>query len=336
MSKSRGTFITARRYLEHLPSEPLRYYFAAKLGAGVDDIDLSLEDFTARVNSDLVGKLVNIASRCAPFVARGGGRLAATLADPALYREFAAAAPRIADLYESLDYAQAMREIMLLADRANQYVDTQKPWALAKDPAKSAEALAVATQGINLFRVLMVYLAPVLPAMACDAAGLLNAPLSRWDEIDTPLLDTALAAYQPLAQRLDPKIVAQLIEAQPATPPTAPSPVTPKTAKPEVTTPAAISIDDFAKLDLRIAKVTHAEAVEGSDKLLKLTLDIGTAQRTVFSGIRKSYTPESMLGRHVVVVANLAPRKMRFGVSEGMVLCASSDDDRVFLLDADD
>ncbi|MBM4238245.1 MAG: methionine--tRNA ligase [Gammaproteobacteria bacterium] len=338
MSKSRGTFITARRYLEHLPAEPLRYYFAAKLGAGVDDIDLSLEDFTARVNSDLVGKLVNIASRCAPFVARGGGQLAATLPDPALYREFAAAAPRIAELYESLDYAQAMREIMLLADRANQYVDTQKPWALAKDPAKSAAALAVATQGINLFRALMVYLAPVLPSMACDAAGLLNAPLSRWDEIDTPLLGTTLAAYQPLAQRLDPKAVAQLVIAPPAP---APQPAAPKTAAPKASPPQAaapttISIDDFARLDLRVAKVINAEAVEGSDKLLKLTLDLGTEQRTVFSGIRKSYAPESMLGRHVVMVANLAPRKMRFGVSEGMVLCASGDDDRVFLLDADD
>ena len=336
MSKSRGTFITARHYLEYLPSEPLRYYFAAKLGCGVDDIDLSPEDFTARVNSDLVGKLVNIASRCAPFVARGGGRLASTLPDAALYREFTEAAPRIAELYESLDYAQAMREIMLLADRANQYVDTQKPWALAKDPAKSVEALAVATQGINLFRVLMVYLAPVLPSMACDAAGLLNAPLSRWDEIDAPLLGTALAAYQPLVQRLDPKVVAQLVKAPPATSSTMPPSAAPKAATPEATTPAAISIDDFAKLDLRIAKVTHAEAVEGSDKLLKLTLDLGTEQRTVFSGIRKSYTPESMLGRHVVMVANLAPRKMRFGVSEGMVLCASGDDDRVFLLDADD
>ncbi|MFM8844655.1 MAG: methionine--tRNA ligase subunit beta, partial [Gammaproteobacteria bacterium] len=291
-----------------------------------------------RVNSDLVGKLVNIASRCAPFVARGGGQLAATLPDPALYREFAAAAPRIAELYESLEYAQAMREIMLLADRANQYVDTQKPWALAKDPAKSAEALAVATQGINLFRALMVYLAPVLPSMACDAAGLLNAPLSRWDEIDTPLLGTALAAYQPLAQRLDPKAVAQLVIAPPAP---APQPAAPKTAAPKASPPQAaapttISIDDFARLDLRVAKVINAEAVEGSDKLLKLTLDLGTEQRTVFSGIRKSYAPESMLGRHVVMVANLAPRKMRFGVSEGMVLCASGDDDRVFLLDADD
>ena len=332
MSKSRGTFITARRYLEHLPAEPLRYYFAAKLGPGVDDIDLSLEDFTARVNSDLVGKLVNIASRCAGFVSRAGGQLAETLPDAALYASFTAAAPRISALYEALDYSQAMREIMALADRANQYVDTHKPWALAKDPSRAAEALAVATQGINLFRVLMVYLAPVLPEMTRHAAEFLGAPLARWDEIEAPLLGAPLAAYQPLAQRLDPKTVAQLVE----------TPME-KTAQVAATataaaTPAAttIGIDDFAKLDLRIAKVLAAEAVEGSDKLLKLTLDLGHEQRTVFSGIRKSYAPEQMLGRSVVMIANLAPRKMRFGVSEGMVLCASGADDRVFLLTADD
>jgi methionyl-tRNA synthetase len=330
MSKSRGTFITANRYLELLPAEPLRYYFAAKLGPGVDDIDLSLEDFTARVNSDLVGKLVNIASRCAGFVARGGGTLSSALPDPALYAEFTAARPRIAALYEQLDYAQAMREIMLLADRANQYVDTHKPWALAKDPAKAAETLGIATQGVNLFRVLMVYLAPVLPDMACHAAGFLGAPLSRFSEVDSPLLGTPLAAYQPLAQRLDPKVVSQLVA-------TTETPVeSPKTSTPTTAGDALVTIDDFSKLDLRVAKVTAAEAVEGSDKLLKLTLDLGGEPRTVFSGIRKSYTPESMLGRHVVVIANLAPRKMRFGVSEGMVLCASGSDDRVFLLSADD
>ncbi|MFM7395696.1 MAG: methionine--tRNA ligase [Gammaproteobacteria bacterium] len=331
MSKSRGTFITANRYLERLPAEPLRYYFAAKLGPGVDDIDLSLEDLTARVNSDLVGKLVNIASRCAGFVARGGGKLAESLPDPALYAEFSAARSRITALYEQLDYAQAMREIMLLADRANQYVDTRKPWALAKDPAKAAETLGIATQGINLFRVLMVYLAPVLPDMACHAAGFLGAPLSRFSEVDTPLLGTPLAAYQPLAQRLDPKVVNELVAT--TNTPAANTPVASAAA------PAGepyVTIDDFSKLDLRVAKVTAAEAVEGSDKLLKLTLDLGGDTRTVFSGIRKSYTPESMVGRNVVMIANLAPRKMRFGVSEGMVLCASGEDDRVYLLSADD
>ena len=351
MSKSRGTFVTARRYLERLPPEALRYYFAAKLGAGVDDIDLALGDFTARVNSDLVGKLVNIASRCAGFVAKGGGTLARELPDPALYAEFTAAAPRIAALYEGLDYAQAMREVMALADRANQYVDAHKPWALAKDPARAAEALAVATQGINLFRVLMVYLAPVLPDTACKAAGFLGAPLSRWDEIAQPLLGTPLAPYEPLAQRLDPKVVAELVEAPPAVAATAAAPAKAAAAaaartKPEPKAPAqppapaaapgVISIDDFAKLDLRVAKVVEASDVEGSDKLLKLTLELGSERRTVFSGIRKTYTAASLVGRHVVVVANLAPRKMRFGVSEGMVLCAADADDRVYLLSPDE
>ena len=332
MSKSRGTFVTAARYLELLPPEPLRYYFAAKLGPGVDDIDLALDDFTARVNSDIVGKLVNIASRCAGFIARGGGTLAARLPDPALYAEFTAAAERVAALYDARDYSAAMREIMLLADRANQYVDTHKPWSLAKDPSRADDVLAVATQGINLFRVLMVYLAPVLPQIACKAAGFLGTTLSRWDEIATPLLGKPLAPYEPLALRLDPAVVAKLIE-----PTATKTPVAAKKSEPKMTeTPSTIAIDDFAKLDLRIAKVVAASAVEGSEKLLQLTLDLGGETRNVFSGIRGSYTPESMIGRNVVMVANLAPRKMRFGVSEGMVLCASDESGRVYLLGADE
>ncbi len=341
MSKSRGTFITARRYLDHLPAEALRYYFAAKLGSGVDDIDLSLEDFTARVNSDLVGKLVNIASRCSGFIARGGGHLAPALADAALYAEFTTAAPRLASLYEARDYSQAIREIMALADKANQYVDANKPWALAKDPTRADEVVAVATQGINLFRVLMVYLAPVLPQMACKAAAFLGAPLARWNEIDQPLLGTPLANYEPLALRLDPKQVGALVDtASTAEAPKAISndnKTSSKVTTPEsATTKPLISIDDFAKLDLRMARVAEASIVEGSDKLLKLTLELGEQRRTVFSGIRKTYSPESLVGRHVVVVANLAPRKMRFGVSEGMVLCASDQADRLFLLGADE
>ena len=271
--------------------------------------------------------------------------LASELPDPALYGEFTAAAPRIAALYEHLDYAQAMREIMALADRANQYVDAHKPWALAKDPAKASEVLAVATQGVNLFRVLMLYLAPVLPQMACKAAAFLQTPLARWDEIAAPLLGTPLAPYEPLAQRLDPKLVAELVEA-PVAPAKAAGEAAGKTAvKPAAAVPAAavpaaapgtITLDDFTKLDLRVAEVLEASEVEGSDKLLKLTLDLGGAHRTVFSGIRGSYAAASLVGRKVVVVANLAPRKMRFGVSEGMVLCASGSDDRVYLLSTDD
>ena len=337
MSKSRGTFITARRYLELLPPEPLRYYFAAKLGTGIDDIDLALEDFTARINSDIVGKLVNIASRCAGFVARGGGSLAPELPDPSLYQEFAGAAERIAALYDTRDYAQAMREIMLLADRANQYVDSHKPWALAKDPARAGEVLAVATQGINLFRVLMVYLAPVLPGIACKAAGFLGTPLDSWDEVRQPLLGTPLAAYEPLATRLDPKLVTTLVES--ATPalaaPAAPAAKAPVAAAAK-DADAPISIDEFFRVDLRVAAVLEASTVEGSDKLLKLLLDLGSERRTVFSGIRSAYRPEDLVGRKVVMVANLAPRKMRFGTSEGMVICAGDDAGGIFLLSPDD
>ncbi len=323
MSKSRGTFVTARRYLERLPAEMLRYYFAAKLGPDVDDLDLALGDFTARVNSDLIGKLVNIASRCAPFIARNGGLLADALPEPALYADFADAGERIAALYEARDYAAAMREIMLLADRANQYVDQHKPWALAKDPSRAAQVQAVATQALNLFRVLMTYLAPVLPKMAADSAAFLHTSMERWDCVRTPLLGSAISPYQPLATRVDPKLVAELIEPE----------------KPmeefKADSPARIRIDDFAKIELRAARVLQAAHVEGSDKLLQLTLDLGTEQRKVFSGIRAAYDPESLVDRMVVVVANLEPRKMRFGVSEGMVLCASGEDGGLFLLAVD-
>ena len=353
MSKSRGTFISASRYLSLLPAEPLRFYFATKLNAAVEDIDLSLDDFVARVNSDIVGKLVNIASRCAGFIARGGGKLAAQLPDPQLYAEFAALRSTIAGLYDGRDYSAALRGIMGLADRANQYVDNAKPWALAKDPARAAEVQAVCTQGINLFRVLMSYLAPVMPQMAEKAGRFLNISFADWNSVDTPLFDHPINTYEPLATRLDPKVVAQLIE--PAGAPAAASTAQTagkSSAKPagsdkkakEVNTPAAtvgsstgnVTINDFARLDLRVATVLNAAFVEGSDKLLQLTLDLGTEQRNVFSGIRSAYDPAKLIGRQVVMIANLEPRKMRFGVSQGMVLCASGDDGpEVFLLSPD-
>jgi methionyl-tRNA synthetase len=283
-------------------------------------------------------------------VQRGGGRLAAQLPDPQLYEEFAALRGTIADLYDSRDYSGAMRGIMGLADRANQYVDAQKPWALAKDPAKAAEVLAVCTQGINLFRVLMSYLAPVLPQMAEKAGKFLKISFADWNSVDTPLLDHPIEAYEPLAQRLDPKVVAQLVEtpAEPALAPAASS-VDKKAAEKKgkqtpVNTPAApaaaagnVTIQDFARLDLRVATVLEAKFVEGSDKLLQLTLDLGTEKRNVFSGIRSAYgEPGKLVGRQVVMIANLEPRKMRFGVSEGMVLCASPDSGpEVFLLSPD-
>jgi methionyl-tRNA synthetase len=369
MSKSRGSFITARRYLERLPPEPLRYYFAAKLGSGIDDIDLSLEDFTARFNSDVVGKLVNIASRCAGFIERGGGRLAERLPDEALYGEFRAAAATLGAAFEAREYSAAVREIMQLADKANQYVDLHKPWALAKDPAKADEVRAVATQGINMFRALITFLAPVLPAMSVAAGRFLGVTVDRWDAVQTPLLGTPLTRYEPLATRLDAKIVGTLIEAPTEVPApsaadrtaasgpaagdateTATSAGTAKAAARAVAAgspgaaapPAAaaagamakVRIDDFTKLDLRVARVLAASAVEGSDKLLQLTLDLGNEQRNVFSGIRSAYPPERMVGRFVVMIANLEPRKMRFGVSDGMVLSAGGDGG-LFLLSAD-
>ena len=348
MSKSRGTFITAQRYLELLPPEPLRYYFAAKLTGGIEDIDLNLEDFTARVNSDIVGKLVNIASRCAPFIDRAGGHLSDALPDHALFVSFTEPRERIAHLYETRDYAAAIREVMHLADKANQYVDQQKPWIVAKDPARVDEARAIATQAINLFRVLLVYLAPVLPRITQTAAGWLGEQaFASWDAVQEPLLGSALGKYPQLATRVDPAIVKQLVAsaATPA-PVAATAPVKPaKAAAPPQAAPAPspepgmIGIDDFAKLDLRAAKVLEASRVEGSDKLLCLKLDLGDHQRQVFSGISASYAPEQLVGRFVVMIANLAPRKMRFGVSEGMVLCASGKADGVsegvILLSAD-
>ena len=351
MSKSRGTFITGRRYLDRLPPEPLRYYFAAKLTPGIDDMDLSLDDFVSRFNSDVVGKLVNIASRCAGFIARGGGVLADALPEPGLYAEFAAARGRLAALYEGRDFAAAIREIAALADRANQYIDAQKPWNLAKDPARAADVVAVCTQGLNLFRALVIYLQPVLPKIAARAAEFLGTPIRHWDDVATPLLGTTLAAYEPLATRLDPKIVATLVETDEppvavavavaevvgvvaAKPAAKPASQFSDAAAPDAGALAEILIDDFAKIDLRVARVAACEIVEGSDKLLKLSLDLGAEQRTVYSGIRSAYAPEQLVGRHVIVVANLKPRKMRFGVSQGMVLSAG-DGTGIYVLGAD-
>jgi len=335
MSKSRGTFITAARYLQLLPAEYFRYFIAAKLGSGVEDIDMNLEEFTSRVNAEIVGKLVNIASRCAGFITRGhGGRLAGALPDPALYQEFAVAAGPIAALYEAREYASVVREVMALADRANQYIDRHKPWAMAKDPARGGEVQGVATQGLNLFRALMTYLKPVLPDMAARAERFLRVADSTWDSVATPLLGSTIAGYEPLATRLDLKLVEALVQPQDSPAPADATPA-PATAALPASGPGEATIEDFARLDLRIARVAAAEAVEGADKLLKLTLEDGTRTRTVFAGIRQAYAPESLVGRHVVLLANLRPRKMRFGVSEGMVLAAGPGGGDIFLLSPD-
>jgi methionyl-tRNA synthetase len=330
MSKSRGTFIKAGTYLAHLEPEYLRYYFAAKLGPGIEDIDLNLADFVARVNSDLVGKLVNIASRCAGFLHKhGDGTLATTLPEPALSAEFAAAGEAIAQHYEARRYAEAMRQVMALADRANQYIDERKPWALAKDPARAAEVLPIATQGINLFRQLVVYLKPVLPKLAADVERFLAVPELQWADAATPLLAHRIQPYQPLMVRVDPAKVAAMVEASKDN---LQATAAPAAANIEPIFPE-ISIDEFAKLDLRVARIVKAEHVEGADKLLRLTLDIGVGERNVFAGIKSAYAPEQLEGKLTVMVANLAPRKMKFGMSEGMVLAAGPGGKDLFILE---
>ncbi|CBV42612.1 methionine--tRNA ligase [Halomonas elongata] len=334
MSKSRGTFIKAATYAEHLNPEYLRYYFAAKLTAGVDDLDLNLEDFAQRVNSDLVGKVVNIASRCAGFIKKlGGGKLSAHCAEPQRLARFIAAGDEIAEHYEAREFGRAMRRIMELADEANTYIAEAEPWVLAKQEGREQEVLDICSVGINLFRQLMVYLAPVVPSMAEDARQFMKLETLDWDSRQDLLLDHEIAKFKPLMTRVETDRIDAMIEASKEdlveeqklkeTPkgPLADEPIAPQ-----------IAFDDFAKVDLRIARIAKAEYVEGADKLLRLTLDIGGETRNVFAGIRSAYAPEALEGRLTVMVANLAPRKMRFGVSEGMVL-AAGDDDGIYLLE---
>ncbi len=348
MSKTRGTFITARRYLESFSPEYLRYYFAAKLSSGIDDLDLNLEEFATRLNAEIVGKLVNIASRCAGFITKNaGGKLASTLPDPELYQAFVTGGAAIAMAYETRDTAAAVRDIMALADRANQYIDAQKPWMLAKDPNNAALVQSVCTQGLNLFRVLMIYLAPILPAMAAKARTFLQEQDWTWSQAATPLLSSNILPYEPLAVRLDPKAVAQLVETETAAV-TAPAPATAPTKSGNKASDTAalaaaaavegnlISIDDFMRVDLRVAKIQNAELVTGADKLLKLTLDVGElGQRQIFAGVRAAYEPAALVGRLIVVVANLEPRKMRFGMSEGMMLAAGPGGSDIFVVAPD-
>jgi methionyl-tRNA synthetase len=338
MSKSRGTFIKARTYLDHLNPEYLRYYFAAKLGSGVDDIDLNLEDFVARVNSDLVGKVVNIASRCAGFInKRFAGRLADECSEPGLYQDFVSAGTDIAADYENRDFGHAIRKIMALADRANQYIDANKPWVLAKQEGEEQTVQAVCSVGLNLFRVLMTYLQPVLPAMAAEVETFLNIPAMTWHAVETPLTGHGINRFKPLMTRVEEeKIVAMLEDSKDSLGSTADSAETAPTAPQTEPIAETISFEDFAKLDLRIARITRAAHVEGADKLLQLTLDIGGESRNVFAGIKSAYTPESLEGKLTVMVANLAPRKMRFGVSEGMVLAAGPGGSELFVLHPDD
>lgn len=327
MSKSRGTFIMAETYLKHLRPEYLRYYFAAKLGSGIDDIDLSLDDFRMRVNADLVNKVVNIASRCAGFIKKKfDGQLGSTLAVPALYEEAVASGELIANAYEAREYGKAMREIMHIADKANQYIDAAEPWVLAKQEGKEQEVQDCCTMGINLFRVIISYLAPVLPQVAEDAAKFMNIENFNWDAIQQPLLDHKINKFKPLMQRVEEDKVNALIEDSKATmaaaTAAAPTPTAEKSPLDENPIAETISFDEFAKVDLRVALIAKAEHVDGAKKLLRLTLDLGDESRNVFAGIKSAYAPEDLEGKLTVMVANLAPRKMKFGMSEGMVLAA--------------
>lgn len=336
MSKSRGTFIKAATYADHLNPEYLRYYFAAKLTSKVDDLDLNLEDFSARVNSDLVGKVVNIASRCAGFVKKiGAGTLSAHCAEPQMVARFIAAGDDIADDFEAREFSRAMRKIMELADEANTYIADKEPWALAKQDGRDAEVLDICSVGINLFRQLMVYLAPVVPAMAEQARAFLNVESLDWHSRQNVLTGHSINKFKPLLTRVERDKIDAMIEASKE------DLVEEQKLKeapkgPLAEEPIAAEIDfaAFAKVDLRIARIAKAQYVEGADKLLQLTLDLGGETRNVFSGIRSAYAPEALEGRLTVMVANLAPRKMRFGMSEGMVL-ASANQEGIYLLSPD-
>ena len=363
MSKSRGTFITAQSYLDTgLDPEWLRYYYAAKLSASMEDIDLNLEDFGARVNSDLVGKYVNIASRAAGFIAkRFAGQLAPADGDLPAIRAIRAAAPRIAEHYEAREFAKAMREIMLLADAANQYVDSVKPWELAKQEGRESELHAACSNALNLFRLLTVLLKPILPGVAAKGEKFLNVAPLTWADADRLLAaGHAINTYEHLLTRVDPKLIERLVEANKESLAPAPEAQSPQrhaqhqetaAGRAVSATPAGsgeasgamevahINLDDFMKVDLRIARIAAAAHVEGADKLVRLTLELGDGKtRNVFAGIKSAYDPVQLVGRLTVMVANLAPRKMKFGLSEGMVLAASASDGKspgIFLLAPD-
>ena len=339
MSKSRGTFITARTYLNHLNPEYLRYYFAAKLNAGVDDIDLNFDDFSQRVNSDLVGKVVNIGSRCSGFInKRFNNKLSSSCSEPALFQEFINANTQIAEFYDTREYGKAMREIMALADKANQYIDEKKPWLIAKQDNKNSELHDICSVGINLFRLLMAYLKPVTPSLATEAEKFLAIDTQVWPNRATPLIDHTINTFIPLMIRVEAdKISAIIDDSKDNLEKTIDISIKGSQMKEPTFEPIAntIEFNDFAKLDLRIAKIIKANHVKDSDKLLQLTVDIGDETRNIFAGIKSAYSPEDLEGKLTLVVANLAPRKMRFGTSEGMVLAAGPGDKNIWILSPD-
>lgn len=346
MSKSRGTFIEARTYLNHFNPELLRYYFASKFSSGIVDIDFQAEDFVQRINADLVGKLINIASRCAGFITQHfSGVLSKECQEIKLYEHFVAEGKKIAKHFEDRELSHAIREIMLLADQANRYIDEKKPWALAKDPQRLSETQAICSVGLNLFRLLMIYLQPILPRLAEEVETFLNTQLS-WESRLLPLVNHPIQPFKPLLQRIDIKQVSAMIEASKeqmaeTVEKTKPTPSMANTdASLAATIPArepirdTIDIQDFEKVDLRIVKILNAEEVPEADKLLKLTVDIGEGEtRQVFAGIKGIYQPADLIGKSTLLVANLAPRKMRFGISEGMLLVAGAPGKGFWLLE---
>jgi methionyl-tRNA synthetase len=339
MSKSKGTFVLAKTYADRLDPAYLRYYYAAKLGPRLDDLDLNLDEFVTKVNSDLVGKVVNLASRTARFVETTG--LSAKYPDDGgLFSRAAAEGDAIAEAYEACDYNRAMRSIMALADAANQYVDARQPWTLRKDPSRAAEVQEVCTVTLNLFRQLAIYLAPVLPRLAQQTGELLNKPITHWNDSQAPLVGAPVAPFQTLLTRVEPQEVQAMIDAsKESTPAAAAAPAAPIDGhEPLAAEPLApqITIDDFTKVDLRVARVLAAEEIPKAKKLLKLTLSLGgDERRTVFAGIKAAYKAEDLVGRLVICVANLAPRQMTFGTSEGMVVAAGAGGEEIFLLSPD-
>ena len=329
MSKSRGTFILAKRYLEHLNPEYLRYYYATKLSDSADDLDINLDDFVQRVNADLVGKVINIASRTAGFLVKHfDGELSPELHDPSLMQQFTNAADSIAEHFERGNFGKAIREITALADLANQYIAAHEPWNMIKDPERKADVQPVCSQALEMFRALMIFLKPILPETARRAEEFLAVEPLQWADLTTHLGSHRINPFKAMLQRMEIKQVEKLVDApEPQVPEQAPAA--------ESKTDASISIEDFNKIELRVARIVSAEPVEGADKLLRLVLDVGDHQRQVFSGIKAAYAADDLVDRLTVVVANLAPRKMRFGVSEGMVLAAGPGDTDIFLLSPD-
>jgi len=347
MSKSRGTFIMASTFCQHLSPQYLRYYFAARLNRHIEDLDLNFTDFQQRVNSDLVGKVVNIASRCAGFInKRFAGKLAEKLQEPERYQDFVASADEIATYYETRDFNRAMRKIMALADQANQYVDARKPWEVAKLPSHDADLHETCTMGLNFFLALMTWLTPVIPEIAEKTADLFTidslTDTPSWNRCQNPLLGQQIKPFKHFIKRIEARQIEAILEdskqslSENTSSTSATSATGTKANLATTADPECIGFDDFSKVDLRVAKITKARAVKGADKLLQLTLDIGTETRQVFAGIKAAYEPESLVGQMTVMVANLAPRKMRFGVSEGMVLAAGPGGSEIFLISPDD